>query len=71
MYLRVCVHVVLIMALFACCLDEDTKASMRVSRAIDRELLQWKRDSSKEFKLLLLGKHKMNQSYLNTDLGVV
>ena len=40
---------------FTCCLDEDAKAQLRVSKAIERELDQWKRDSSREFKLLLLG----------------
>ena len=40
---------------FTCCLDEDAKAQLRVSKAIERELEQWKRDSSREFKLLLLG----------------
>ena len=41
--------------MLACCLDEDAKAQLRVSRAIEREIEAWKRDSSREFKLLLLG----------------
>lgn len=40
---------------FTCCLDEDAKAQLRVSKAIERELEQWKRDANREFKLLLLG----------------
>ena len=43
------------MALCACLLDEDSKASMRISQAIDRELSQFKKESAREFKLLLLG----------------
>lgn len=38
-----------------CCLDEEAKAQLRVSRAIESEISQWKRESSREFKLLLLG----------------
>ncbi len=41
---------------FACCLDEEAKAQLRVSRAIERELESWKKESSREFKLLLLGR---------------
>ncbi len=40
---------------FACCLDEEAKAQLRVSRAIERDIENSKRESSKEFKLLLLG----------------
>lgn len=43
------------MALCACFLDEDGKAQLRINRAIERDLVQWKKDNSKEFKLLLLG----------------
>lgn len=43
------------MALCACFLDEEAKAQMRLNRAIERDLVQWKKDNSKEFKLLLLG----------------
>lgn len=42
-------------ALCACLLDEEAKASLRISQAIDRELSQWKREGAREFKLLLLG----------------
>ena len=38
-----------------CLLDEDTKASLRISQAIDRELSQFKKENAREFKLLLLG----------------
>ena len=43
------------MAVCACLLDEDAKASLRLSQAIDRELSQYKKESAREFKLLLLG----------------
>ena len=39
-----------------CLLDDEAKAQLRVSKAIEREMEQWKKDASKEFKLLLLGK---------------
>ena len=38
-----------------CLLDDEAKAQLRVSKAIEREMEQWKKDASKEFKLLLLG----------------
>ena len=44
------------MEAFTCCLDEETRASLRVSKEIERELERWKKDSQKEYKLLLLGK---------------
>ena len=43
------------MALCPCLLDEEAKAQLRLNRAIERDLVQWKKDNSKEFKLLLLG----------------
>ena len=43
------------MALCSCFLDEEAKAQLRINRAIERDLVQWKKDSCKEFKLLLLG----------------
>ena len=43
------------MALCPCLLDEDAKARLRISQAIDRELSQFKRENAREFKLLLLG----------------
>ena len=43
------------MAFFPCCLDEEKKLSLRISREIDREIERWKKDNSKEYKLLLLG----------------
>ena len=39
-----------------CLLDDEAKAQLRVSKAIEREMEQWKKEASKEFKLLLLGK---------------
>lgn len=39
-----------------CLLDEDAKASLRISQAIDRELSQHKKETAREFKLLLLGR---------------
>lgn len=38
-----------------CLLDDEAKAQLRVSKAIEREMEQWKKEASKEFKLLLLG----------------
>ena len=43
------------MALCACLLTEEAKASLRISQAIDRELNQFKKETAREFKLLLLG----------------
>ncbi len=40
----------------ACFLDEDQKAQLRVSKAIDTEFKTWKKEAGREFKLLLLGK---------------
>lgn len=45
-------------SVFPCCLDEETRASLRVSKEIERELERWKKDSSKEYKLLLLGEQR-------------
>lgn len=41
---------------FACCMDPESRAALRVSKDIEREIERWKRDNSKEYKLLLLGK---------------
>lgn len=43
------------MEAFSCCLDEETRTAMRLSKEIEREIERWKKDSSKEYKLLLLG----------------
>jgi len=43
------------MALCNCLLDEEAAAQARINKAIERELVQWKKTASKEFKLLLLG----------------
>ena len=40
----------------ACFADAETRAAQRVSKDIEREIERWKRDQSKEYKLLLLGK---------------
>lgn len=40
----------------ACCMDAEARAALRVNKDIEREIERWKRDSSKEYKLLLLGK---------------
>lgn len=48
------------MALCTCFLDEQAKAQLRINRAIERDLVQWKKDNSKEFKLLLLGTFSIN-----------
>lgn len=48
-----------VMDAFTCCLDEETRASLRVSKEIERELERWKKDSNKEYKLLLLGKRRL------------
>lgn len=38
-----------------CLLDDEAKTSLRISLAIDRELSQFKKETAREFKLLLLG----------------
>lgn len=52
------------MAVCTCLLDEDAKASLRISQAIDRELSQHKKETAREFKLLLLGR------FIRVHLGV-
>lgn len=42
-------------AFAACCMDEEARAALRVNKDIEREIERWKRDNSKEYKLLLLG----------------
>lgn len=39
---------------FTCC-SPDAREQLRVSKAIDLELVQWKRDAKPEFKVLLVG----------------
>ena len=39
----------------ACFADDETRAAMRVNKDIEREIERWKKDQSKEYKLLLLG----------------
>jgi len=39
----------------SCLLDEDQKAQLRISKAIDSELKTWRKEAGREFKLLLLG----------------
>ena len=41
---------------FTCCSpDIDAREQVRVSKAIDLELEQWKRDARREFKMHLVG----------------
>ena len=41
---------------FTCCSpDTDAREQARVSKAIDLELEQWKRDARRELKMLLVG----------------
>ena len=42
------------MALYSC-FDGEARAQIRTNKAIELKLEQWKNDSSKIFKLLLLG----------------
>ena len=42
-----------------CFLDDETRAAMRVNKDINRELERWKKDQSKEYKLLLLGESNL------------
>ena len=44
------------MEAFSCCLNGETRRATRRSEEIDLEIEQWKKDSSKVYKLLLLGK---------------
>lgn len=37
-------------------MDPESRAALRVSKDIEREIERCKRDNSKEYKLLLLGK---------------
>lgn len=57
--------------MLACCLDEDAKAQLRVSRAIEREIEAWKRDSSREFKLLLLGTGEAGKSTFIKQMRII
>ena len=43
------------MAFNCCSPDIDAREQARVSKAIDLELEQWKRDARLEFKILLVG----------------
>lgn len=40
----------------ACCLSEEAKEARRINDEIERQLRRDKKDSRREFKLLLLGK---------------
>lgn len=61
------------MAMCTCLLDDDAKASLRISQAIDRELSQHKKESAREFKLLLLGTFYTSKCggkrAINIDIG--
>lgn len=59
------------MALCACFLDEDGKAQLRINRAIERDLVQWKKDNSKEFKLLLLGTGEAGKSTFIKQMRII
>ena len=50
------------MALCPCLQDDDARESLRISQAIDRELSQFRRESAREFKLLLLGTDEVGKS---------
>ena len=48
------------MAMCTCFLDDEAKAGLRLSQAIDRELSLFKKETAREFKLLLLGRCTRN-----------
>jgi GTPase SAR1 family protein len=54
-----------------CLLDEDTKASLRISQAIDRELSQFKKENAREFKLLLLGTGEAGKSTFIKQMRII
>lgn len=58
-------------ALCACMLDEEERASLRISQAIDRELNQNRRESAREFKLLLLGTGEAGKSTFIKQMRII
>lgn len=59
------------MALCPCFLDDEAKAQLRINRAIERDLVQWKKDNSKEFKLLLLGTGEAGKSTFIKQMRII
>lgn len=54
-----------------CLLDDEAKAQLRVSKAIEREMEQWKKEASKEFKLLLLGTGEAGKSTFIKQMRII
>ena len=59
------------MALCPCLQDDDARDSLRISQAIDRELSQYRRESAREFKLLLLGTDEVGKSTFIKQMRIV
>lgn len=59
------------MEAFSCCLDEETRTAMRLSKEIEREIERWKKDSSKEYKLLLLGTGEAGKSTFIKQMRII
>ena len=55
----------------ACCLDEETRDSLGRCKEIDRQLEQWKKDSEKEYKLLLLGTSEAGKTTFIMQLRLI
>ena len=55
---------------FTCC-SPDAREQLRVSRAIDLELVQWKRDAQPEFKVLLAGTYNTDPLIVSGNKGGV
>ena len=59
------------MALCPCLQDDDARESLRISQAIDRELSQFRRESAREFKLLLLGTDEVGKSTFIKQMRII
>ena len=55
---------------FTCC-SPDAREQLKVSRAIDLELVQWNRDAKREFKVLLAGTYNTDPLIVSGNKGGV
>lgn len=53
----------------ACCLSPEAKEARRINDEIERQLRRDKRDSRREYKLLLLGKTRRIHAFYNTSMA--
>lgn len=53
----------------ACCLSPEAKEARRINDEIERQLRRDKRDSRREYKLLLLGKTRRIHAFCNTNMA--